>query len=292
MQQLQYICPTTLSECLLLMKEAGAKAMPYAGGTDVMIHLRDRAACVQNIRLLVDLAKIEPLHGIKLENGLIHLGAMTTHAQAATSALLHEHAPFLAAAAYTVGSQQIRNTGTIGGNVCNGSPAADTASPLTALHAQAVVQSASGTRTVPVPELYGRNGVTLAPGELVTEFVFPSFAGWQTAFLKLGRRKALAISRMNVAAALELQNDGTISGARIAPGCVFRSPDRVREAEEHLIGKAPSRALFAEAGLLSSEEMIRRTGVRWSTEYKKPVLEALVERALLQAAGLPLEETL
>ena len=291
MQQLQYACPTTLDECLLLMKGAGAEAMPYAGGTDVMIHLRDRAACVQNIRLLVDLAKLEPLRGIRLENGMIHLGAMTTHAEAAHSTLLHEHAPFLAAAANTVGSQQIRNTGTIGGNVCNGSPAADTASPLTALYAEAVVRSASGTRKVPLPELYGRNGITLAPDELVTEFVFPSFAGWQTAFIKLGRRKALAISRMNVAAALELQNDGTISGARIAPGCVFRSPDRVREAEEHLIGKAPSRALFAEAGLISSEEMIRRTGVRWSTEYKKPVLEALVERALLQAAGLPLEET-
>jgi len=291
MQQLQYACPTTLDECLLLMKEAGAEAMPYAGGTDVMIHLRDRAACVQNIRLLVDLGKLEPLRGIRLENGTIHLGAMTTHAEAAHSDLLHEHAPFLAAAAATVGSQQIRNTGTIGGNVCNGSPAADTASPLTALYAEAVVWSASGTRNVPLPELYGRNGTTLAPGELVTEFVFPSFAGWHTAFLKLGRRKALAISRMNVAAALELQDDGTISGARIAPGCVFRSPDCVREAEEHLIGKAPSRLLFAEAGLLSSEKMIRRTGVRWSTEYKKPVLEALVERALLQAAGLPLEET-
>jgi len=291
MQQLQYACPTTLEECLLLMKEAGAEAMPYAGGTDVMIHLRDRAACVQNIRLLVDLGKLEPLRGIRLENGMIHLGAMTTHAEAAHSALLHEHAPFLAAAAAKVGSQQIRNTGTIGGNVCNGSPAADTASPLTALYAEAVVRSASGTRKISLPELYGRNVTTLTPGELVTEFVFPSFAGWQTAFLKLGRRKALAISRMNVAAALELQDDGTISGARIAPGCVFRSPDRVREAEEHLIGKAPSRALFAEAGLLSSEEMIRRTGVRWSTEYKKPVLEALVERALLQTAGLPLEET-
>ncbi len=290
MQQLQYACPTTLDECLLLMKEAGAEAMPYAGGTDVMIHLRDRAACVQNIRLLVDLQKLEPLRGIRLESGMIHLGAMTTHAEAASSALLMEHAPFLAAAAATVGSQQIRNTGTIGGNVCNGSPAADTASPLTALYAEAVVQSASGTRRVPVPELYGRSGVTLAPSELVTEFVFPSFAGWQTAFLKLGRRKALAISRMNVAAALELQNDGTISGARIAPGCVFRSPDRVREAEQYLIGKAPSRKLFAEAGVLSSEEMIRRTGVRWSTEYKQPVLEAIVERALLQAACLPLEE--
>ena len=290
MQQLQYACPTTLNECLLLMKEAGTEAMPYAGGTDVMIHLRERAVCVQNVRLLVDLAKLEPLHGIRLENGLIHLGAMTTHAEAATSVLLHEHAPFLAAAAATVGSQQIRNTGTIGGNVCNGSPAADTASPLTALYAEAVVQSASGTRNIPVPELYGRNGVELAPGELVTEFVFPSFADWKSAFIKLGRRKALAISRMNVAAALELQSDGTISGARIAPGCVFRSPDRVREAEDLLIGKAPSRALFAEAGQLSSEEMIRRTGIRWSTAYKQPVLEALVERALLQAAGLPLEE--
>ena len=71
---------------------------------------------------------------------------------------------------------------------------------------------------------------------------------------------------------------------------MFRSPDRVREAEQFLIDKAPSRKLFAEAGVLSSEEMIRRAGVRWSTEYKQPVLEAMVERALLQAAGLPLEE--
>lgn len=290
MKQLQYACPATLNECLLLMKEAGAEAMPYAGGTDIMIHLRERAACVQNIRLLVDLAKLEQLNGIRLENGLVHLGAMTTHAAAATSALLHEHAPFLAAAAATVGSQQIRNTGTIGGNICNGSPAADTASPLTALYAEAVVQSSFGVRKIPVPELYARNGVELNPGELVTEFVFPSFAGWKGAFIKLGRRKALAISRMNVAAALELRKDGAISAARIAPGCVFRSPDRIREAEELLIGKMPSRALFSEAGQLSSEEMIRRTGVRWSTAYKQPVLEALVERALLQAAGLPLEE--
>jgi CO/xanthine dehydrogenase FAD-binding subunit len=291
MQQLQYSCPTTLEECLLLLQQAGASGMPYAGGTDVMIHLRERTEHMRQIRLLVDLSALSELKGVYLDaSGQLHLGAMTTHTEAATSSLLRRHAPFLAAAAASVGSLQIRNTGTIGGNVCNGSPAADTVTPLTALHAEAVVQSVSGTRVVPVPALYGRGGIALTPGELVTEFVFPSFAGWQTSFVKLGRRKALAISRMNVAAALELQNDGTITGARIAPGCVFRSPDCVNRAEEHLIGKAPSRALFAQAGQLSSEEMIRRTGVRWSTEYKQPVLEALVERALLQAAGMPAEE--
>ena len=130
--------------------------------------------------------------------------------------------------------------------------------------------------------------MTIQPDELLVAFEFLSLAAWRTSFLKLGRRKALAISRMNVAAAFLLK-DGLIQEARISPGCVFRSPDRVKNAEEILLGQIVSKELFAQAGVLAAEEMIRRTGVRWSTEYKQPVLEALVERALLQAAGLQTE---
>ena len=288
MLQPKYLQPNTLNDCLLALQEAAGSAMPYAGGTDVMIHLRERTEHMRQVRLLVDLSALPELRGIALEDGKIRLGAMTTHSEAAASPLLGAHAPFLCDAASTVGSTQIRNTGTIGGNVCNGSPAADTVTPLVALDAQAVVRSLSGTRIVPVTALYGRGGMTLAPGELVTEFLFDSYALWQTAFLKLGRRKALAISRMNVAAALLIENN-CITSARIAPGCVFRTPDRVRAAESSLLGQTPSKALFAQAGVLASEEMIQRTGVRWSTEYKKPVLEALVERALLKAAGIDTE---
>ncbi|MEA4871136.1 MAG: FAD binding domain-containing protein [Christensenella sp.] len=288
MQQLNYLHPNTLEECLAALHRAEGTALPYAGGTDVMIHLRERTEHMRKMRSLVDLSGLPELRGITLGDGMIRLGAMNTHTEVATSPLLKKHAPFLSDAAATVGSLQIRNAGTIGGNVCNGSPAADTVTPLVALDAQAVLACVSGTRTVPVVELYGRAGMALKPDELLLAFLFPSFAAWSTAFLKLGRRKALAISRMNVAAALRLDN-GRIQEARISPGCVFRTPDRVRNAEEILIGQSPSKELFAQAGVLAAEEMIRRTGVRWSTEYKQPVLEALVERALLEAAGLRTE---
>ncbi|HWQ58176.1 MAG TPA: xanthine dehydrogenase family protein subunit M, partial [Clostridia bacterium] len=102
---------------------------------------------------------------------------------------------------------------------------------------------------------------------------------------KLGRRKALAVSRMNAAVALSIEN-GTIADARIAPGCVFASPRRVAPAEASLLGNAPSRELFEECGRAVSEEMIRVTGVRWSTEYKYPALAAVVRRALCIAVGL------
>ena len=288
MQQLNYLHPNTLEECLTALHQAEGTALPYAGGTDVMIHLRERTEHMRKMHALIDLSGIPELHGITLENDVIRLGSMTTHTQAATSTLLREHAPFLSAAAAEVGSLQIRNAGTIGGNVCNGSPAADTVTPLVALDAQAVLSSVSGTRKAPVTELYGRGGMTIQPDELLVAFEFLSLAAWRTSFLKLGRRKALAISRMNVAAALLLK-DGRIQEARISPGCVFRSPDRVKNAEEILAGQIASKELFAQAGVLAAEEMIRRTGVRWSTEYKQPVLEALVERALLQAAGLQTE---
>lgn len=291
MQQLQYYHPTSYEDCLLTLQQAGDSGLPFAGGTDIMIHLRERKECVRATRLLVGLSGLAELKGIFLDaSGQLHVGTMTTHSEAAQSLLLQKHAPMLSAAAHTVGSLQIRNAGTIGGNVCNGSPAADTVTSLVAMEANALVRSHSGQRLVPVESLYARSGgMTLEAGELVQEFVFPSFADWQSAFLKLGRRKALAISRMNVAAALALEN-GTITHARVSPGCVFRTPDRVQAAEQCLIGQAPSKELFVEAGKLASEEMIQRTGVRWSTEYKKPVLEALVERALLRAAGLDTEE--
>lgn len=288
MQQPDYLRPTTLEECLAALERAGESGLPYAGGTDVMIHLRERTERMRRVRLLVDLAALDELRGIGEQDGRIRIGAMTTHSEAAASALLRLHAPFLCAAAATVGSLQIRNAGTIGGNVCNGSPAADTVTPLVALGAKAHIFSTTGERIVPVEALYGKGRMALSPGELVTAFSFDSFAKWNTSFLKLGRRKALAISRMNVAAALRLSS-GRIAGARIAPGCVFRTPDRVPGAQERLLGQVPSRELFALAGRLCSEEMIRRTGVRWSTEYKQPVLEALVERTLCQAAGIDME---
>jgi len=286
MQVLQYHKPTSLDEALRLMDELAPAIRPYAGGTDLMVQLRAHSRRMEGIAHVLDLGGL-PLSGIQETESAVVIGPATTHATVAASPVILRCAPMLAQASASVGSPQIRNAGTVGGNIANGSPAADTLSPFVALNAVLTLQSVSGTRDVLVKDIYlGANKVTIAPNELVTAINFPKIDGFSTAFVKLGRRKALAISRMNVAAALKLEN-GVIAEARIAPGCVFASPDRVECAESMLLGKAPSVELFTACGEAVSDEMVARTGVRWSTAYKKPVIAAMVRRALCRAAGLP-----
>jgi CO/xanthine dehydrogenase FAD-binding subunit len=284
MQELHYHKPQTLREALDLMAQYAGSIRPYAGGTDLMVQFREHAKRLKDTTHLMDLGAIKELRGIELLPESIRIGAMTTHTEVSRSEILLKHARMLSVASSTVGSEQIRNNGTIGGNICNGSPAADTLSPLVALSAVLHIVSTRGERTVPVPEIYlGVNQVSLEPDEIVTSIEFKRIDGFGTAFIKLGRRKALAISRMNGAVALKME-DGVIREARIAPGCVFGVPDRVWEAENALIGQKPDEELFLKCGELAAEQMIACTGVRWSTQYKQPVLKTLVKRALWEAS--------
>ena len=287
MQKLSYLKPQSLAEALDFLNQYGEKCKPYAGGTDLMVQLREEAPRLRGVEYLMDLGALEETRGIEVGEDLISIGTMTTHTQVNTSPVLRQHVPFLSEASSTVGSTQIRNNGTVGGNICNASPAADTLSPFVALNARLVAVSVNRTRRVDLKDAFVKAGVLkLEPNEMVTRIEIDRIDDYSTAFIKLGRRKALAISRMNAAVALKLEN-GVIQAARIAPGCVFATPDRVERAEALIVGKAPSDELFTQAGLAVSEEMIARTGVRWSTEYKKPVIEALIRRALCRAAGLP-----
>lgn len=271
-----------------MLLEHGDSARPIAGGTDMQVQFHEKSRRWENLRYVVDLSHIEALRYIRETDTAVEIGAFTTHTQLNTSPLVREAAAFLAAAAGTVGSPQIRNLGTIGGSIGNASPAADPLTPLIALNARAVLTSGEGSREVLVKDLYVKSGVLdLKAGEIITTFLFDKLpAGAKTHFEKLGRRKALAISRMNVSVVVVPDGDGNISDARICPGCVFAVPDRVATAEVLLIGKKPDEALFAQAGKEVAAEMIRRTGVRWSTEYKEPVVEALTQRALLKAVGM------
>lgn len=287
MQKLSYLKPQTLKEALGYLKEYGEKVKPYAGGTDLMVQLREGSSRLKDVEYLMDVQALPELRGIEVREDSIRIGAMTSHTEVNESEVLRKHVPFLSIASSTVGSTQIRNKGTVGGNICNASPAADTLSPFVALNARLVVVSVDGEREVMVKDAMEKAGkLKLAPYEMVTSILIDRIDDYSTAFIKLGRRKALAISRMNAAVALKMEN-GVIAAARIAPGCVFSTPDRVEKAEALIVGKAPSAALFEEAGKAVSEEMIARTGIRWSTEYKKPVIEALIQRALCRAAGLP-----
>lgn len=286
MRKFTFLSPNSLSEALFLLREHAGRIKPIAGGTDLMVELRGGDEKLDSMDYALDLTALSELRAITLENGLVSIGAMATHNDVAASPLVRSAAAMLAEASASVGAQQIRNAATIGGNVCNAAVAADTLSPLAALEARVTLLSVSGARELPLSEFILSAGKTaLQPDELLAKITFIPLSGWQSRFVKLGRRKALAISRMNASVALRFEH-GVIAEARVSPGCVFASPRRVASAEEILIGQAPSVKLFEACGKAVSDEMVAVTGVRWSTEYKYPALAAIVRRALCEAAGL------
>jgi CO/xanthine dehydrogenase FAD-binding subunit len=232
--------------------------------------------------VVVDISRIESLREISLEGRDILLGPLTTHGKLMRSDIIWSGAPLLASAASTIGSPQIRNRGTLGGNIMNGAPCADTVPPLIALGATVTLSSVDGDRECHLSGFFNRPYATIATGEeLLTRIRFPALPPrTKTSFVKLGRRNALSISRLSVAAVVSVDDSGVIIDARIVPGAVHSVWKRVMEAENLLIGRSPSRTLFAEAGRVLSEVVIRETGRRWSTEYKEPVIASLVRRTL------------
>lgn len=283
-----YFCATSIQGACELLASYGDDARVIAGGTDLMVQLRDEDKRCKNIKYVVDISHIKEMNYIKEEGDIIKIGALTTHDELEKSQLLLNSVPFLCKAASTVGSPQIRNRGTVGGNICNASPAADTVPPLIVLDAELKIESSRGSRIVPLKSIYAKaNQNNLFSDEILTEIRFRKLPeGSKTSFIKLGRRKALAISRINVAVAARCGDDGKVEDIRIYPGCIFGIPERVAKAEEILIGKLPNEELINEAGFVVSEEMINKTGIRWSTEYKKPAVEALIRRGLKEVLGV------
>jgi len=281
---IEYLSVATIAEACRSLAEHGAGAAVLAGGTDLLIELRRPAA--KRPRLLVDISRVAELAGIDERDGHLILGPLVTHAQLQRSDLVRRCAPLLASAAAAIGAPQIRNRGTIGGNVMNAAACADTVPPLMALGATVTLQSSTGSRELSLGDLFLKPYQTKAnPDELLTGICFPLLpATARSAFLKLGRRNALSISRLSVAAILEIGDEGRIAAARLVPGAAFPIWRRVTAAEQMLIGERPGAALFAAAGRKVAEEMIQETGRRWSTEYKEPVLAVLVRRALEQCA--------
>ena len=280
MRPFEYIRPGTLAEAIAALAQHGADARVIAGGTDVLIELRRPNA--RTPKVIVDISGLKDLRGIASEGGSLVVRPLTTHAVIVESKLLRELAPLLSTSASTIGSPQIRNRGTVGGNIMNAAPCADTVPPLVALVASVKLESQKGSRTVSIAELFERPYRTTArPDELLTEIRFSKLPkDARSVFIKLGRRNAVSISRLSVAVTLLRDEDRTIVDARIAPGSAFATWKRVTEAEKMLIGERSSRELFTAAGRKVSEVMVAETGRRWSTEYKEPVLAILVRRAL------------
>ena len=287
MKPCHYVRVATIAEACGVLAEHGAEARVLAGGTDLLIAWRRVGAKLP--RVIVDISCVSELAGITERDGYVTIGPLVTHTQLQDSALVQRAAPLLAVAAAAIGGPQIRNRGTIGGNVMNAATCADTVPPLITLDASVTLQSSTGVRELPLVNLFVKPYQTQArPDELLTAIRFPRLpASARSAFLKLGRRNALAISRLSVAAVLEFDPAGHVAAARIAPGAVFPTWRRMTSAEQMLVGEKPAAALLTAVGQKVSEEMIAETGRRWSTEYKEPVLAVLVRRALEQCAAVP-----
>lgn len=278
----EYYLPPTLAVCCAILAEHGQRAAIVAGGTDVMVDARAGKARYADVEFLVDVTRVPELGVLQARGDVLEIGAGVTHARLAEDAFIRERMPFLAEACASVGSPQIRNRATIGGNLMTGSPAADGVVPLFALGAEAVFLSGRGKRTLPLPwTLTGPYRTCREPDEILTGFLVPvPPAGSRTAFLKIGRRKSLAIARMNLAVMGRKNADGRVDFVRLVPGAVLPVAGRLEVVERFLTGRLPDLPLLREAGRLAAEEMILAGGRRWSTPYKEPVLAALVRRAL------------
>ncbi|MDP4127139.1 MAG: FAD binding domain-containing protein [Bacillota bacterium] len=269
-----YYQPESISEAVNFLASSERTLKPLAGGTDIVPAMRKGE---MNIDGLVDLSKIPDIRSIKIEDNEIKLGSLCTFAQIERSPLIQTKASLLAQAAGAVGSPQIRSLGTIGGNIANASPAADTVTAFIALDAKARLESTNGTRSVLVSELLCGVGKTnISSNEIIAEISFkiPSENN-QSGFIKLGRRKALAIARMNLAMIITL-HDGLIDFARVSLGAVGPNPSRNTNLEEFLIGKKPSDSLIDSFAQFAGEEVSRMLGSRASAAYKCEAVKGIV----------------
>lgn len=274
--------PEALEEALKLLSELEG-SRPIAGGTDLLIGLREGDCKVKH---LVDLGLVKELRYIREDEGMIRIGSTTILAQVVESRLINAKAPVLSEASSLLGSVQIRNLATIGGNLCNASPGADTAPPLLVLGAEVAVASREGLRSMPLSELFaGPNRASLAPAELLTEICFPvPPARSGASFQKLGRRKGCTLSLINAAAYLEM-NGEACRDARVAFGACAPTPIRVPDVEVLLKGvkldiKAIKDVSSACYGLVQPST---RAHARASEEYRREMSCVLMRRALTEA---------
>lgn len=271
--------PKRVEEAVAYAAEHPGGYILSAGNTDIMVQAR--ACNLLEGKLVIDLTGIDALRYIRQNETELHIGALVTHAQLAQSKQILQYATALAEAARTVGSPQIRNLGTLAGNVANASPAADTLAPLAVLHGRVVTRSASGSRTISISDfILGPNRTMLEDGELICEIVVDRLEGYCQGAYKLGRREALSVSRLSAAAAGLLNGDGTIQDLRLTLGSAFPRPVLFEEIGQTVCGRRPDLAVFSEAAERLAQQLPKLAGMRPSTQYKQQVGRNLCLRLL------------
>jgi len=280
-----YLRPKNLDECLGYLTEFQGNARLIAGGTDLMPQLAETRVAAE---ALIDTGDLEGFHRQELVNGEFYIGGTVTHANLAADPIISELIPVLAAACASVGSPQIRNVGTLAGNVVNAQPAADGAMALVALGAQAEIASNRGIRLEMVEELYQGLGQSKVDPcrEVLTGFrIAAPASGCGSAFGRIAPRNALCLPTVNVAVWLK-SKDGKIEQARIAMGPVAEKPFRPTAAEETLKGiDLDNDEALANAALEAARASSPRDSCfRGCSDYRKQLIKVLCRRVMKGAA--------
>lgn len=276
--------PSTLEEALQLLSEFGGNAKVLAGGTDLLVRMKLK---IDKPSHIISIARVPGLDAIVPRNSHgVTIGPGATAAALSRHELLRDRFTPVALAAGRLGAPMIRNRATIGGNLVNARPAADLSPACMVLNATLKLKSASHEREVSVNEFFrGPGDAAIEPNELMTAINMETPPPWSGgAYIKLGARKTLEISMVNVATLITLLSpDGPIADARIALGAVAPTPVRAYGAEEFLIGQQPSEELFRKAGEVGVGLCSPITDHRGTMEYRCMMIEVLIKRSLTQA---------
>jgi len=276
----QYFTPQKIEEALEICSKYGKEIKIIAGGTDLLIQYYDRLYEVNN---WLDLKNIKELKEIRIYQNQMEIGAMVTHAQLENSEDIKKYFPILCLAAADIGSPQIRNRGTIGGNIVNASPAGDLLAPLMAYDAQFRLLSTQGEKIVPAEEFFvGPKKTILEPAQLLTRIILPlpperTYGCW----IKIGKRKALIIATITLALVVEMAEDNkTVKDVKTCLGSVAPTPIEIKEIRKKIVGKKFNQLDFAELGQIVEDKISPIDDIRGTREYRKDVAKEIMINAL------------
>ena len=283
MNKFDYLTPTSISEAISLHESYGEQAKYIAGGTDVMVKIKEGKISPEYV---ISLRHLQGLDHIIHEKGELTIGAMVTHRMLELSPTIRKEFPILIDAVENIGSVQIRNVATIGGNIVNAVPSADGAIPLVTLGAEVRVIGPKGKRAMALEDFFIGPGKTLLKsGEILVEFVIPKLPPHTgAAYWKHTRRAAMELPILGVAVLISLDDDmQTCTEARIGLGVVAPTPMRAKNAEAILKGKKVDDEILKKAGKAAAQECKARDSIRGKAWYRRDMVELFVQRMAIVA---------
>lgn len=281
---IEYLAPKTVQEALQLLNEK-ENCKLLAGGTDVITGFHQESSRFKDTGCLIDINYIAEMQTITEDADSVTIGAGCTFTSIVESEIVQREFPLLAQASSGVGSLQIRNRATIAGNFVNNAPCADSVPALLVYDAEIAIASINGTRTMPLQDFLLRPYRTqLLAGEIVTSVVLRKLSpAYHGSYYKLGRRRGVAISRITVAALLKIENN-IITDCRLAGGAATPIGMRFSTIEQLALNQPLSDGLLRTLAIETGKLVLEKTGLRWSTAYKLPVLQQVCYQELVKAA--------